>query len=731
MADEVFTEAQLNKMLDRIRSFSKEESEFEQQEANRLLRLRINNAEELYDLQVKLAQNATTEKLRQEQALNKRLIQMGYDAAAVVEQRTLAERRKAIDEEEKIALKGKSGAEAAAIKNEYNKKRAYQTAFQKEIDKVQAARLKEEEKQNKKKIKDLKNLASSEFSTLGDVLFKNKEEAIQNLMAEKGISRDEAEQAVKGQRMQVVAEQGQKLIEDFAKQLQGRIDEIAQAQSTIDTRLQGLKGQRTFLGSYWKAMSQDIISYVGMSPVVKQADVVNSLKTLVGKGIAFNVEQRAFLDTVSAKIANTFDATDATLLKLVRIQQADTTAARLGMESALTAFLNNMYQTTEYMTEAASEIRQNLYEASALMGAKDATAFEYQVQKWMGSLYSVGFSNTGGLSSALGKLAAGDVSAITEGGYGNLLVMAANRANLSIAEILAEGLDDSETNQLMRAMVGYLGDIYKETKNSKIVAQQFANVYGLTASDLKAAANLASSVNNISTTNLNYSGMITQLQTMAGTMYQRTSSGELMTNLFDNLKYATANTMANSPTLYAIYTIASMLDSTVGGINIPAFSVMGNMVDLETTVANLMRVGALSAGILGGIGNMMAGLGNGIGSGAMLKNFGITSGLNTVTRGNGSGLLTTSLQGTSESGYVGNSEGSDVQSKTMGDAQSEANDQLAEAVDDSNETKLSEVDAHIVDIINILTDVVSGGESFHVKFDSSYVFPGGYGGLGN
>ena len=44
---------------------------------------------------------------------------------------------------------------------------------------------------------------------------------------------------------------------------------------------------------------------------------------MVGKGIAFNVEQRAFLDTISEKIATTFEATDASLLKLVRIQQAD------------------------------------------------------------------------------------------------------------------------------------------------------------------------------------------------------------------------------------------------------------------------------------------------------------------------------------------------------------------------------------------------------------------------
>ena len=118
-----------------------------------------------------------------------------------------------------------------------------------------------------------------------------------------------------------------------------------------------------------------------MSPMIKQETVLNNLKTLVSKGIAFDVEQRAFLQTISDKIATTFEAADSTLLKLVRIQQADTTAARLGMESALTAFLNNMYETTEYMTDAAASIRSSLYEASALMGGAEATAFEYQVQK--------------------------------------------------------------------------------------------------------------------------------------------------------------------------------------------------------------------------------------------------------------------------------------------------------------------------------------------------------------
>ena len=102
---------------------------------------------------------------------------------------------------------------------------------------------------------------------------------------------------------------------------------------------------------------------------------------MVSQGIAFNVEQRAALDVMKDKIATTFEATNETLLRLVRIQEQDTTAGRLGMESALTAFLNNMYQTTEYMEGIAKTVKGNLEEAMSLMTGENALSFEYQVQK--------------------------------------------------------------------------------------------------------------------------------------------------------------------------------------------------------------------------------------------------------------------------------------------------------------------------------------------------------------
>ena len=706
----------------------------EMEAAEKLNSLRISNAEELAKLQLKLmTQNAEREADIRQRSYE-RAIKEGLDIIAVREREEhqlklqeiderLARELALIDETDtaaKAAAETRAAADKQRLVDAEKARRETDEAYRKRQKKLDDAYRKEKSKKDLDAMNAIKGELDISHLKWGGT------ERARNKLAEKGIT-DKAEQdrIIKAAKMDGL----QKALANFAKQLETTASEVANAQTEIDTRLQGSKNEKSLTGSYWKEMSFNIGKNIGMSPFLKQETAVKNLQTLVGKGIAFNVEQRAFLDTISEKIATTFEATDASLLKLVRIQQADSTAARLGMESALTAFLNNMYETTEYMTEAADSIRVSIYEASALMSAEEATEFEYQVQKWMGSLYSVGFQNTQGLSDALGKLAAGDISGITDDSYGNLLVMAANKANLSIAEILQDGLNDDETNALMHAMVEYLGGIYAETKDNKVVAQQFANVYGLTASDLKAAANLASSTTNVYKNNLNYGGMMGQLTNMANSMGSRTALGTMATNMFENLKYSTASTIGNDPILYTTYMVASMLDETVGGISIPTIGAwaMGNgvEVDLETTVADIMRTGALAGGLLGGIGKMILGLGSGGGfSGSgMLKAFGVnldSSTASTVQRGNAAtaaGLLTTeSGMDTSYSGYIGNEDGDAVKNKMLTDAKDEANQQAIQALEEAQEIGMANIDEHVVQIYTILNDFALGSRVLHVTY---------------
>ena len=284
-------------------------------------------------------------------------------------------------------------------------------------------------------------------------------------------------------------------------------------------------------------LSDTITGSVGVSPYIRQSDIVNKVKELVSSGIAFDVEQRAFLATISDKIATTFDANDSTLRRLIRLQQQDSTAARLGMESAMNAFLNNMYENTEYLGSLSSSVRGQLEEAQALMSTEQAVELEFQVQKWLGSMYSVGVSDSTvtKLATAIGQLASGDISGITSGGANNLLIMAANEAGISLEGILKNGLDASQTNILLQTMVNYLANIYRETKGSKVLQQQFANIYNLSASDLKAVTNLANdnnqTIKTIANNNLTFSTAYTQLQNMANTMYQSMSLGSMMGNV--------------------------------------------------------------------------------------------------------------------------------------------------------------------------------------------------------
>ncbi len=511
-------------------------------------------------------------------------------------------------------------------------------------------------------------------------------------------------------------------LSDLTRQMDKTIDEIASKKSSIDTRLQGSKN-KTRGGSYWDQLSSDVLGIAGVSPLIRQENVVSKIQEYVGKGIAYNVEQRAFLATMSEKIANTFNAADGTLLRLVRIQQQDSTAGRLGMESMITAFLNNMYETTEYLNGIADSVRSSLDEVESLMGAADAVALEYQVQKWMGSLYSVGMSQNavGSIAAAFGQMAAGDISGLTSGGMGNLMIMAANQAGLSIADILADGLDDSDTNRLMAAMVDYLQVIAAESSNSRVVQQQIAKVYGLTASDLRAAMNLKGSTSAISKSNLTYSSALNQLNSMASSMYARTSIGEMMTNAWDNFKYSMSAGIANNPALYAIYKIANLLSDTGSDYKFSIPTYMGTGMAAQTfSVADIMRVAALSGSLFEGLGKMItSGSAGGISGSGMLKALGLT-GLTTVTRGNGQVGLTRGAS-VSESGtVVGNASSEDIKNKSMTETTDSTKQQVAEAKEDeSNDLLNRDLNDSILKIYDLLQGVISGG-AIRVKesFDS-------------
>lgn len=534
-------------------------------------------------------------------------------------------------------------------------------------------------------------------------------------------------------------------VSDMAKQLEKKIDDIASYKSAIDTRLQGSSNER-FAGSYWDQLTRDMTAVGAINPFYKQETFANNMKDLVNRGISFDLKQRAFLMTIQDKIATTFDVADGTLLRLIRIQQEDSTAGRLGMESALNTFLNNMYENTEYLSQVADSVRGSLEEMQSLMSGAEATEVEYQVQKWLGSLYSVGMSQNAvsGISDALGKIAAGQIEGLTNGGAGNLLIMAANDAGLSIADILTKGIDATDTNKLLQASVNYLAELAESAKDNKVVQQQLADVFGVRASDLRAATNLVlpGSINSVYGNSLTYENMLSQLTSMAGSMGSRTSMAEMMTNFWENGQYTLAGSMASNPVSYFIYKMAKVVDDAAGGIDLPFLNVMGFGVDLNTTVSDLMRVAAVGTGILGSLGPLVSGLGNSFSGRAMLSQLGIGSGsgLTVTPRGDGGGLLGSTGGGsasTSGSGYMaGNASGSDVKDSTIQESEDSKKKQMIEAKEEAEANQVDILNTTVIKIYELLDDVAHGNGSFTVKVDgygltkaSSGGAIGGVGGL--
>lgn len=503
---------------------------------------------------------------------------------------------------------------------------------------------------------------------------------------------------------------------NIAKQLDGLVDEIVGKKSVIDTILNGSNAEK-FFGSYWNQIVLDFSALIA-SPLVKQEDLYKNVETVVKSGISRDVEQMAMLETIKDKIAYTFDTFDSSVLRLIRIQDQNTTAARLGMEAALNETLNSMYETTEYLKSVASSVRSSLEEAEALMVGTDATEFEYQVQKWLGSMYSVGVSNSGvtSIASNLGKIAAGDVTGITSGGTGNLLIMAANNANLSIADILADGLDASETNTLLAEVVKYMGDLVDEANGNKVVQQQLANVFGLTASDLKAATNILSdttysggTIESISELDGTYAGMIGKLYEMAGTMYYKMSLGEMLTNVKSNIKYSTAAGIASNPIIYMTSKIADIMDALAGGIPIPAVTAMGTGVDTKLTVSNIMKssalLGGFSTSLIAGLASMISKGGNGFTGSGLLNMVGLQNSGTTMTRGASS----------STSGTMMNTNYEDMTTSATKQGEDQANSKTAQVKEESSEVTSSEINENIVSIYTLLKDVTEGVLNLNVK----------------
>lgn len=381
-------------------------------------------------------------------------------------------------------------------------------------------------------------------------------------------------------------------------QITNNINSFYEYQAHVEARLQGSDT------SYKKAL-KEVSNNIGISGVVSQKDVIAKIKEASDAGISYNLELRAFLGTVADSIANTFNAFDASLLRIIRLQQADTTAARLGMEASLTKLFNEYFSDTSYLSDVFDSVSETLLDASSQLARDQSVAFEYMVQKWLGSLYSLGFSQETLQTIAQGVtyLGTGNVQELTANeSLNNLMAMAATRVGLDYGAILVDGLDSDTTNKLLKSVVEYLQTIANNTDNNQVVKSAYTDVFGLNMTDLRAIQSLTEGdVQNIYKQSMEYNDMIKETNKQMLLTLTRVPFAQMIDTAFENAMAGASTAIGNNPALYATWKVLNVVEDLTGGIDLPFLNVYGFGVDLNTTVTQLAKLGVGGLGLMGSL----------------------------------------------------------------------------------------------------------------------------------
>lgn len=292
-------------------------------------------------------------------------------------------------------------------------------------------------------------------------------------------------------------------------------------------------------------------STLSTTNIVKQEKVFEKLGSLVSSGITYNVEQRAFLQTLASDIDMVFNAQDGSLTQLIRLQNQDLSSNRMAIEYSLQKFLNQNYQTSEYIKQAFNDVASSLKTAQSTMSAAGAVNFEGTVQTWLGSMYSAGMdkSTITNLASAINQLGSGDLSNIGSG-ISNLVLLGAARAGLDYGSILHEGLTENTTDKLLAGITSYMQEM--GAYDSNVVRSQMGNIFGVSITDLIAANNMRSTEGSVSS----------DIGTLLGEYNNFVTYGAGLRNTISNLMWSFGTNIASNDAQLAAYEITKLISNS-------------------------------------------------------------------------------------------------------------------------------------------------------------------------
>ena len=367
-----------------------------------------------------------------------------------------------------------------------------------------------------------------------------------------------------------VAKYGEKSIRETASL-------YSQYMGSIDARLQGSDDS-------FNSIAKDIRNQLIANSYVSQKEMLKRVSDLAESGIAYNIEERAYLATLTDRMVTTFDVLDASLTRLIRLQQADLTTSQLGSEATLTQFLNSRFKDTSYLTDVYDSVSNAILDASSQFNIEDFTRYGYNVQKWLGSLYSTGMSSDAisMIARGIGMLTTGNVSALNnDSSLTTLFGLAASRAGMSYSTILTQGLNAEGVNTLMKSIVELLQDISKNTSN-QVTKSAWGDILNMTLADFRSTVNLSQNdINDIYNNGITYQKALDETNYQLMSVVDRTHMQTRIDNAIDNAVISWGSDLALDQNRYKNWAIGNAVADLVSSI--------GGGSTIIDTVANLFK----------------------------------------------------------------------------------------------------------------------------------------------
>lgn len=343
-----------------------------------------------------------------------------------------------------------------------------------------------------------------------------------------------------------------KNVEKLASSLQSSLS--GQLDSTINSYINNYQSMISSLvgaNKDWESITDNLNNALSANSLVRQENVYKNLTELIKAGISENVEQRAFLETISDDLNLLLDTQTGSLARLIRLQDASIAENRVAIEYSLREFLNQNYQTSEYIKNSYLKVADSISELQAINTTSMASSIESALQTWLGSYYSVGVSDStiSNLASAINSLGTGDLSNINSN-ISKLVMMGAATSGKSYGNLLTNGITAEDVSAIMSGITDYA----KSIEGNNVVKSQWASLFGLSISDLEALKNL-----NITDNTQTVSSDINKLFD-AYANFVPTTVG--LKNTFENLMFTTATNIASNDALYGSYFVTDILEKS-------------------------------------------------------------------------------------------------------------------------------------------------------------------------